>query len=131
MNYFVVHAQSNIIYSVIASSQVPTNTETTKFVLATDGRLNQYYARTKWDIPIDLYSIIAKPKSPETLPLSFEDRIALRKYVAEHRHKQTTERIAFTWRVSERTIRSIVEALEQGTPPPPDTTLHPWGEVAA
>lgn len=112
MNYFVVNVQSNTIYTVITSSYVPTSTETTSFVPATDGRLNQYYERRKWATPIDLYSIIPKPKIPEILPLTTDDRASLREYVAKYRHRETVERMAWAWRVSERTVREVLEVLE-------------------
>lgn len=131
MNYFVVHIQSNIIYNVIASSETPTDTATIAFVLASDGRVNQYLERVQWGKPIDLYSIIAKPKIPEILPLTAEDRVALSKYVAKHRHNQTVERMASTWRVSERTIRELLFAVIEGTTPLPSTTVQHGGEMAA
>lgn len=111
MNYFVVHAQSNTIDNVITSTYVPTNTETTVFVPATDGRLNQYYERKKWGKPIDLHSIIPKPKIPEILPLTADDRTSLIEHVRQHRHRETVERMAWGWRVSERTVREILDEL--------------------
>ena len=111
MNYFVINVQSNTICNIIASSFVPTSTETVAFVPATDGRLNQYYERLKWTKPIDLYSIIPTPKIPDILPLTADDRASLRAYVAKHRHRETVERMAFVWRVSERTVREVIEDL--------------------
>ncbi len=110
-NYFVVHVQSNVIHNVIASSKIPTSTETTVFIPASDGRINQYLERIKWGKPIDLHSIIPKPKTPNILPLTTDDRIGLRKYVSTHRHTETVERMAWVWRVSERTIREVLEDL--------------------
>ncbi|MNG05328.1 hypothetical protein D3C84_885130 [compost metagenome] len=110
-NYFVVHPQSNTIVNVIASTQIPTNTETTSFVEASDGRLFQYYDRIKWHKPVDLYSIIPKPKIPDILPLSTDDRASLIEYVSKHQHRETIERMAWVWRVSERTIRGVLEDL--------------------
>lgn len=111
MNYFVINVQSNTIVNVITSTKAPTNTETTLFVPATDGRLNQYYERKKWATPIDLYSIIPKPKIPEILPLTTADRASLREYVSKSRHRETVERMAWVWRVSERTVREVLEDL--------------------
>lgn len=111
MNYFVVDLQSNAIYNFIASTKVPTNTEITKFVPASNGRANQYFERAKWGKPIDLYSIIPKPKIPDILALTADDRISLIKYVSTRRHTETVERMAWVWRVSERTIRETLEAL--------------------
>ncbi|WP_143515028.1 MULTISPECIES: hypothetical protein [unclassified Pseudomonas] len=111
MNFFAVHKQSNTIQRVVSSSFTPTNTEETTFYPATDGRLSQYYARLKYDTPIDIYSIIAKPNPPEILPLTPEGKIALRHYVLKHRQHETTEAMASAWRVSERTIRDILSKL--------------------
>jgi hypothetical protein len=111
MNYFVVNVQSNAIYNVITSTQVPISTDTTMFVSATDGRLNQYYERKKWATPVDLYSIIPKPKIPEILPLTSDDRASLSEYVSKRRHQETVERMAWVWRVSERTVREVLEDL--------------------
>jgi hypothetical protein len=110
-NFFVVNTQSNTIISVITSSSIPVGTETTSFVEASYGRLNQYYARIKYGQPIDLYSIIPKPKVPDILPLSSDDRVSLIAYVSKYRHRETTERMAWVWRVSERTIRGVLEDL--------------------
>jgi hypothetical protein len=110
-NYFVVNSQSNTIINVITSSSAPTGTDTTSFVEASYGRLNQYYARIKYGQPIDLYSIIPKPKIPDILPLSTDDRASLIAYVSEYRHRETVERMAWVWRVSERTIRVVLEGL--------------------
>jgi hypothetical protein len=111
VNYFAVHVQSNIIYKVIASSSVPTGTETTRFVPASDGRVNQFLERVKWGKPIGLYSIIPKPKTPEILPLTPDDRTSLIDYVLKCRHRETVERMAWAWRVSERTVREVLEDL--------------------
>jgi hypothetical protein len=111
MNYFVVNVQSNTIYNVIASTQAPISTDTTMFVPATDGRLNQYYERKKWGSPIDLYSIIPRLKALEILPLTSDDRASLSEYVSKRRHQETVERMAWVWRVSERTVREVLEDL--------------------
>lgn len=111
MNYFVVNVQSNLIYNVITSTDTPISTETTSFVPASDGRLNQYYERKKWNTPIDLYSIIPKPKIPEILPLSADDRESLRAYVSKRQHRESTAWMAYVHRVSERTIREVIDAL--------------------
>ena len=121
LNYFAVHKQSNTIQRVISSSFTPTNTDDTTFYPATEGRLSQYYARLKFDTPIDIYSIIAKPKIPEILPLTPEGKIALTDYVLKHRQHETTEGMALAWRVSERTIRDILSKL---TTPLPLATLQ-------
>lgn len=121
MNYFAVHKQSNTIQRVISSSFTPTNTEETTFYPATDGRMSQYYARLNYDTPIDIYSIIAKPKIPEILPLTPDDKVALRDYVLKHRQHETTEGMASAWRVSDRTIRDILSDL---TTPLPLATLQ-------
>lgn len=111
MNYFVINVQSNTICSVVASSFVPTNTEIVAFVPATDGRLNQYYERLKWGKPIDLYSIIPRPKISDIMPLVGDDLVNIRAYVAERRHRETVEGMACVWRVSERTVRKVMEDL--------------------
>ncbi|EKT4562506.1 hypothetical protein QEM42_003706 [Pseudomonas putida] len=121
MNYFAVHKQSNTIQRVISSSFTPTNTHETTFYPASDGRLNQYYARLEYDTPIDIYSIIAKPKTSEILPLTPEGKTALTDYVLKHRQHETTEGMALAWRVSERTIRDILSKL---TTPLPLATLQ-------
>jgi hypothetical protein len=109
VNYFAVHVQSNTIYKVIASSSVPTDTETTRFVPASDGRVNQFLERVKWDKPVGLYSIIPKPKIPEILPLTVDDRSSLIEYVLKCRHRETVERMAWVCRVSERIVREVLE----------------------
>lgn len=133
MNYFAVHAQSNIIFNVISSGYVPHNSENITFYPASDGRLNQYYERKKWDTPIDIYSIIPKPKIPNILPLTEEVRVELVEYVSKRRHRETVERMAFVWRVSERTIRDILDELTRATgttTPLPLATLQHGGVVA-
>lgn len=110
-NYFAVHVQSNTIISVVTSSTKPTRTDKYKFVEASFGRLNQFYARRQYNQPIDLYSIIPKPVIPEPLPLSSSDRESLIAYVSIHRHRETVERMGWVWRVSDRTIRDVLKAL--------------------
>ena len=110
-NYFVVHIQSNTITNAVTSSGTPTSTDKYKFVEASFGRLNQFYARRQYNQPIDLYSIIPKPVIPEILPLSSIDRESLIAYVSTHRRRETVERMAWVWRVSDRTIRGILKSL--------------------
>lgn len=111
MNYFVVDVQTNTICKAIVSSSVPTGTEVTRFVPASDGRVNQYLERVKWGKPIDLYSIIPKPKIPEILPLTADDRTSLIEYVSKRHHQETVDRMAWVWRVSERAIREVLKDL--------------------
>lgn len=110
-NYFVVHRPSNTITNVVTSSTEPTSTDKCKFVEATDGRLNQYYSRRQYNQPIDLHSIIPNPVIPAIFPLSPGDRESLTSYVSKHSHRETVERMAWVWRVSEKTIRDISKAL--------------------
>ena len=110
-NYFVVHVQSNTITNVVTSSTKPTSTDKYKLVEATFGRLNQYYARLQHHQPIDLYSIIPKTVVPNIFPLSPRDRESLLTYVSSHRHSETVERMAWVWRVSDRTIREVLKSL--------------------
>lgn len=127
MNYFAVHKRSNTIQRVIASSFTPTNTEEIVFYPATEGRLNQYYARLKFDTPIDIYSIITKPATQAILPMTPGDKIALREYVLKHHQHEATERMAFVWRVSERAIRDVLSDPTLGATPAPLDTLHDGG----
>jgi hypothetical protein len=110
-NHFVVHSPSNTIINVVASSAEPTSSDKYNFVEASDGRLNQYYSRRQYNQPIDLHSIIPKPVIPATLPLSPGDRESLIAYVSKHHHRETVERMAWVWRVSDRTIRDALKAL--------------------
>jgi hypothetical protein len=75
-----------------------------------------------------------KPKIPDILPMTKEVRGELIEYVSKHRHRETVERMAFVWRVSERTIRDILDELTAATgaaTPLPLATLQHVGVVAA
>lgn len=111
MNFFMVHSATNSIERVISSSQRPEDNLKYKFYPASDGRLNLFYERKRQASAgqfVDLYSVIPKTKVPETIPLSESERAALIEYVYKHKDRETVQRMAFVWRVSERAISRIL-----------------------
>ncbi|MCY1300485.1 hypothetical protein D9M69_477040 [compost metagenome] len=115
-NYFLVLRASNAIDRVITSSNSPKDSDKYKFYKASDGYLNLYYERKRQATSgqfVDIYSVIPKPKLSETMPLSEGDRNALADYVKSNRSKETVQRMAYVWRVSERTIQRLLNELGQ------------------
>jgi len=111
MNYFVVHRATNSIERIVASSQPPSDSDKYKFIPASDGYLNLFYERRKQASAgqfVDLYSVIPKPRIPETLPLSESERTALIEYVHRNKNRESVERISMVWRVSERAVSRII-----------------------
>lgn len=111
-NFFVIHSASNSIVRVVASAQQPTSTDKYKFVHASDGYLNLFYERQRQAAKgqfVDLYSVLPKPKIPETILISAAEREALIEYVNKNKERETVQRMAWVWRVSEREVNRIIK----------------------
>jgi len=114
LNYFAAHKASNTVVSVIHSAVTPAETDGVAFCLASKGRVSQYHEELKNHKPIDIYSVLPKPVIQAILPLTPEDKIALREYVTKHCRYETVERMAFNWRVSEQVVKDILANTDNG-----------------
>lgn len=110
-NYFAVHRHTNLIEKVISSSSQPSDNEEYKFFPIPGEYLNLYYARLEQASgrQVDIYSTLPKPKIPDSLPLSKQDRIELVEYVRDNCNRLTVDHMAHNWRVSPRTISRILQ----------------------
>lgn len=115
MKYFAVHKSSNTVTEVIRSRTKPKETNNYKYYRATSAQLKSYQSAYPSREPIDIYSLLPKPEIDEILTLTANDEIALREYIATRRRNESIEKMAAVWRVSEFTIRQVIDELIRPT----------------